>query len=204
LDGQALGAVQLDFAKPGRIGLATNGTAADFDGVSMTHGWEDFFDDNAVSWGSAEDGTPKQGDWAVKDGGLLGSGQAFRGSRQWGSYAFTASLKLVEGGGAYGEYAAYYDRKNHAEVLVDPQAATLTLNATVRGKADPGAPVALKDFDPMAFHAVRVVKDGFTFAVYLDGKAVTQRSISLAQGQPGLLTRNGRVLFDSISAVRWD
>lgn len=195
----------------GRIGLATVGTGAEFDGVAMTHGWEDFFDLDAVLWGDAEDGTKRTGEWGVQKSALIGSAagdggggaQAFRGTRQWRSYEFTVSFQAGDPDARPGLYAAYYDAKNYVRVTIDPLAKRLTTTAVINGQ--PGQPETTGvKLESSGYHTVQVIKHGTAFAIYFDGQLVQQRTISLPQGQPGLYVETGRVEFDSIRAIRRD
>lgn len=200
VDGRTLGVWGAPFGQPGGIGLITVEAAAEFDGVTFTQGWEDFFDSKGLRWDNPEDGSGSQGEWAVANGVLSGSGdgaRAFRGSRQWESYEFTAS---VNPNGRAGIYAAYYDQKNFATVTVDSQTRKLTLKATVAGKAEPEAEAALQTAQ---WHTLRVTKNGNVFTIQADGKQVLKQTINLPKGQPGLLVESGQAGFDSIRAVRW-
>ena len=208
LDGQPLGDVPAGFSRPGRAGLLTRGAAAEFDGIAMAHGWEDFFDQPALSWVSAEAGTRASGDWQVADSMLLqaasaGRAESFKGDRTWGSYEFTASLRPLNGSGAVGLYASYHDPKNYVEVLLDLQAGTLQTNAMVKGKGE-AISTPLDHLDPKAFQTIRITKDGFAYRIHLNGQLIQERTIPLRQGQPGLITIDTQAQFDSIRAVRWD
>jgi GH43 family beta-xylosidase len=226
VDGRLVGVWHVTLKGEGRIGVVTEGAAAEFDGVTLTEGWEDFFARGGSHWGEAGDGTKRTGEWRVENGALVGEvagagagggvgpgdvgvgARAFRGSRQWQTYEFTVSFRPLNQGARPGIYAAYYDQKNYARVIIDAQHDTLTSQAVVRGKAVALETVDLKTlFDqPLGlgeYHTIRVVKDGFAFNIYFDGKLVQQRRFELAQGQPGLLLENGQVEFDSIRAVRW-
>ncbi|HYF79401.1 MAG TPA: family 43 glycosylhydrolase [Symbiobacteriaceae bacterium] len=211
VDGQQVGIWKAELKGEGRIGVVTEGAAAEFDGVTLTRGWEDFFDGEAILWGDAEDKTARSGEWRLENAALVGEGttaQAFRGSRQWQNYEFTVSFRTLSQGARPGIYAAYYDKKNNVSVVIDPQKGTLTSQGVVRSKAQAAEAVDLKAtvdkaLDFAAYHTIRVVKNGFGFNIYLDGKLVQQRTFQLAQGQPGLLLENGLVEFDSIHAVQW-
>ena len=216
VDGLPLGTVTLAFPAPGRVGLMTEGAAADFDGVAFAHGWEDFFDGTAAGWGGSVAGTRPSGDWSVRDGALVqsaeqGRHQVFKGSREWGSYAFTVSLKLLAGGkqARYGVFAAYYDAANYVEALIDPSARTLITRAVVNGKPEQAESAPLQERlasapDFWVYHTLRVVKNGYSFTFYLDGEPFQQRTVQVAQGQPGLLSDNARVQYAALLAVRWD
>jgi len=205
LDGQLLRTLAIPYSGPARPGLLTSGAAAAFDGVSLTHGWEDFFDaDSAAGWGRAEAGTQRTGGWSVTDGALTGAGRIFKGTRQWGSYEFTASVRQVSGG-KYGLYAAYFDEKNHAEVLIDPERRVLTTQATVGGKPETPKETPLPEgFAANEFHTITVHKEGEQFRFFLDGAPVQEQTFRLAHGQPALLTETATAQYDSIRAVRWD
>jgi GH43 family beta-xylosidase len=205
LDGHPLGTMETPFTAPGKVGLATDQAAAEFDGVAFTHGWEDLFEHPVLTWAAAEDGTKPSGSWSVKEGLLTqsdtaGRHQTFKGTRQWGSYELAVTLQSA---GKAGVYGAYYDAKNYLDVLIDPAAGALVSTAVVGGKAETQS-APLKDLDPTAFHALRIVKDGFQFSIYVDGKLVQQRTATLSKGQPGLITDGAAVSFDSVKAVRWD
>ncbi|MGE5675512.1 MAG: hypothetical protein ACM3XM_16820, partial [Mycobacterium leprae] len=218
VDGRPLGSTTLAFKAPGKIGLATDATAAWFDGVAVTQGWQDFEGGPSTLWGAATDGvTAATGQWAVQENSLMqsqtqGQAQAFKGDRSWGSYQFSADLQLVEkGSGARaGEYAAYFDAKNYVQVLIDPDAGSITSQAVLKGKAQPATTTDLKTAFPKGldfsstYHTLQVTKNGFGFTLVLDGVQVQQFTANLPTGQPGLLTQNAAVRYDSIHVSRWD
>lgn len=81
-DGKAkvasVGSLAHDFTKPGRAGLAIRAAAAEFDGMAVVHGWEDFFDEPYHGWEVAS------GQWHIRESLLAGQGKLVKGA-PWGS-----------------------------------------------------------------------------------------------------------------------
>lgn len=213
LDGRTLSMEVFKFTAPGKAGLATEGAAADFDGVAIAQGWDDFLDGRPGLWAAAEDGTAHAGTWQSQGSYLeqINAGvraSAFKGSRSWKSYSFTVSLQpggAKPAGGKFGVYGAYFDAQNYFEVLIDPAAGKLETGGKLNGKDLDRMGVdlpALKDWS--TYHTLQVVKNGTTFIITVDGAERQSRPVRLPTGQPGLLTVNSTARFDTIHVARWE
>jgi|GEM_PF-3049469 len=220
VDGLPITTLSFPFPEPGTAGLVTYDASATFDGYAFAHGWEDLFavhvTQGLAGWGPAADGTKLAGRWSLKEGvpeqsSATGRAQAFKGSREWGSYQLTASLRPADPKtkGRIGLYAAYWDSRNYAALLLEPSTGQLVVRAEINGKTQKEQTIDLKQalggaLDFSAMHTLRVTKNGFDFFCDFDGVAVWKGRLELAQGQPGLLTEESAARYGSVLAVRWD
>ncbi len=212
VDDRKLGSAVFGYEGVGQVGLATSGGTPEFDGVALTHGWEDFFPaPGPMTWKFGEGNGTEQ--FTLSEQGYLVKPAVARrmsvlkGETNWASYEFTASLRQVPGPLSsptkYGMYAVYADAKNYVEVYLDPSQRRLVTRPVLKGKAgeEQATPI---EFNPEDWNTVTVIKNGFEFTVILNGKEVQKRTIQIARGQVGLVGEGNEAQFDSIRAVRWD
>jgi len=123
-------------------GLFCRNSAAEFDGVAYTIGWDEY-DERITGWGSAADGSPPGGEWRHrKECGLeqrkhSEPGRAFKGDLL-DQYEFTANLrtrKLEEGKERlYGVFPVFSDRNNYLKAMIDTRRRALVVSGMRNGK----------------------------------------------------------------------
>jgi hypothetical protein len=129
------------FGGGGVPGLYCFNTAADFDGVVYTVGWDEH-DEFIIGWGAAADGTPVGGDWHHhKDYGLEQKkhsepGRAFKGDLL-DQYEFTVNAEtyeLEEGKERlYGIFPVFVDRNNYLKAMIDTRNRELVVSGRREG-----------------------------------------------------------------------
>ncbi|MBB6184512.1 glycoside hydrolase family 43 protein [Oleiagrimonas soli] len=168
------------------------------------------------AWGDAAEGHPQAGQvvgaWSYPKGlsalSALGGAwdQAFRRSNPNAPDLHTHVEVAMQAKGTtqafpkYGIYCAYDDARNHAEMFIDPVYKVLATHAVVHGRDQGWRNTPLpSDFDPAAWHALDCRKHGesFTFSVDEghDDQVEQRRTVSLVNGQPGLVVVDVRAAY---------
>jgi hypothetical protein len=127
---------------PGVPGFYCSDSAAEFDGVIFTIGWDEF-DEYITGWGAAADGTPPGGEWRMdRDLGLeqrshSETGRAFKGDLL-DQYEFTVNVQLeeLEEGKErlYGVFPVFADKDNYIKAMIDTRARELLVSGKLNGK----------------------------------------------------------------------
>ncbi len=134
--------LQTKLIGPGVPGLYTSGSAAEFDGVIYTVGWDEY-DEYITGWGAAYDGTPPGGDWELDRDLALAQrshsqvGRVFKGDLLE-QYEFTVNAQLegLEEGDdrAYGIFPVFTDPENYLKAMIDTQARELVISGQLGGQ----------------------------------------------------------------------
>ncbi len=127
---------------PGVPGFFCADSAAEFDGVTYTAGWDEH-GEFITGWGRAADGTMPAGEWRhFKDRGLeqelqSGPGRAFKGDLL-DRYEFCVNVeldRLQEGSDRlYGVFPVFADRDNYLKAMIDTKARLLVVTGKLRGQ----------------------------------------------------------------------
>ena len=127
---------------PGVPGFYTKNSAAEFDGVIYTVGWDEY-DQFVTGWGTAAAGTPAGGDWRQdKDLGIeqrshSETGRAFKGDllNQY-EFCVNAQLEELEEGKdrLYGIFPIFADRDNYLQAMIDTRARELVVTGKLKGR----------------------------------------------------------------------
>jgi len=127
---------------PGVPGLYCGNSAAEFDGVTYTVGWDEY-DEWITGWGSAVNGTSPSGEWQMdKDLGLFQrthaeTGRAFKGDLL-GQYEFTVNAQLQEYEDGkerlYGIFPVFTDPDNYLKAMIDTRQRELVITGKLKGK----------------------------------------------------------------------
>jgi hypothetical protein len=114
-------------------GLMTEKTAADFDGVLYTIGWDEH-DANIAGWGAAASGEPQSGQWSVKNDGMsLTDGAVFKGELLREYEFSTHIMPEPETEGSVGIYPVYIDRENYLRAEIAPERGHLRVTGKHNG-----------------------------------------------------------------------
>lgn len=123
-------------------GFYCGNSAAEFDGVTYTVGWDEH-DEFITGWGSALNGTTPSGEWRMdKALGLFqrthsDTGRAFKGDLL-DQYEFTVNAQLdhfEEGKDRlYGIFPVFSDPDNYLKAMIDTQARELVITGKLNGR----------------------------------------------------------------------
>ena len=154
-----------------------------------------------------------KGKWSIIDGDYLsqtntkGRQTAIFTPADYGDYTaeFTVKKAASTAGkpmatGSLGCVFSYRNAKNFAEALISPKENILTVKCYADGKLTVCESSALpKDFDPAAWHHLRVEKHGTTARVYIDGMRKATVQLPLASGRIGYTTVDAPADFSYIA-----
>lgn len=189
---------------PGTIALQTMNAAARFDGVALTPGFEDAFDNPSVtSW------MIKSGTWLAEEEALHQvSGGSARHVALKGdlaeNYEWSASLRWRDNesvGSRVGIVAAA--TAEGSELVLGGFDRTIwplarfTVQYVVGGAVKNSFAVGLpRGFDYDAYHTIRVIKQGSQFTFFLNNQEIAATRIPMGAARPGLFTEGVRAAFD--------
>jgi hypothetical protein len=127
---------------PGVPGFYCFDSAAEFDGVTYTVGWDEY-DQYVTGWGAAADGSPPGGQWRMdRDLGMeqrshSETGRAFKGDLL-DQYEFTVNVQLEEleegKDRLYGVFPVFADKNNYLKAMIDTRARELVVSGKLNGK----------------------------------------------------------------------
>jgi len=132
--------IQTKLFGAGLPGLICRNSAAMFDGVIYTIGWDEF-DENITGWRFEEEGFETHGDWRLSKNGLeqkkhSGMAIALKGDRM-ASYEFTVNARTPElsdrKGEAYGVFPVFIDKDNYLQALINPYERKLVVTGKSNG-----------------------------------------------------------------------
>lgn len=205
LDGQSL----LELAGrslQGRFALLTEGCSAAFSAITLTDHFRDEFLD--PRWTPAQLGWHPAGGndgpgWEVRDGALeqtatdAGERRLCKGAAS-DRFEYGASLALRESAHEIPAYGLIAQHGEGARVIVWLQRAAGRWLLSVEGqdRASPLAELSLPpEFNPGAWHTLRLVRQGTELAVYLDGPLALVATVPGQPGGVGLATRGATAGF---------
>ena len=202
--------ILLPDAGAGRAGLVTRNSAAAFDGVVFTAGWDEHGED-IRGWGDGVDGTPRTGVWGSGAQGLVveptnGEARSFKGDLL---QDFEWSVQVVpdrpEANAEFGAYACYQDIRNHVRVSLDAAMAHLIVTERWQGVALPDRviPVRLREdrLQPPEESGInlRFVRAGEALSIYADGREAVTLHGAWPPAQVGLFAQNTVCRFNGIT-----
>lgn len=127
---------------PGRPGLCTTESAALFDGITYTIGWDEH-DHYITGWGASKSGIPSTGEWRLtREDGLeqkkhSEKGLAFKGDLL-DCYEFLTNVRTErlsdDKGEMYGIYPVFIDMENYLRAVIVPEHRTLLITGKKGGK----------------------------------------------------------------------
>ncbi len=193
------GPLATGFNAAGRPGLYADCTAARFDGVIYTIGWDEY-DEGIIGWGGAECGTSPGGTWTVGPDGLTqsaGSGQShvFKGDFM---PQYEASVQLYRqgaAGGIMGFYPVYIDSSNHVLAALDTAQNELTVTCTKAGAVVEQRQVSVSAAEAFNLRAVKLHE---RLILFVDGQEAADLAVSYPSSQVGLYTDNRPARFNGI------
>lgn len=134
--------IMTKMTAPGVPGFYCKNSAAEFDGVVYTIGWDEH-NQYVTGWGAAADGTPSGGDWrqdrdlGIEQRSHSEIGRAFKGDLL-DQYEFTLNVQLdrIEEGKErlYGVFPVFADRDNYLKAMIDTRARELVVSGKLNGR----------------------------------------------------------------------
>lgn len=102
--------------------------------------------------------------------------------------------------GDFGAVFSYKDADNYCEALVNPSSGSFAIIRHENGKICSDTVISLPDdFNPFAWHSVRVEKNGENARVYIDGMMKGLIRMTPESGRAGYITRNAGGDFSYIA-----
>ncbi len=196
--------------RPGHPGIVTRNSAALFDGVMYSIGWDEW-DGGIQGWGAAADGTPASGVWGDTKEGLAaefpeGEARAFKGDPLEGyEFSVLVTPEGGRGGAESGCYAVYADNANWLRVALDAALTKVRVTGMCAGAETPPVEAPLKVREHRIGNvndtgcALRVVRRADGVVVFADGLEVTTVPGRWPASQPGLFTSGVPCRFNYIT-----
>lgn len=193
--------IQTDITDPGVPGIYSDHTAAVYDGILYTIGWDEY-DDGITGWGSGVNNNSKIGAWTVDSDGISatsGNGYIYKGDLME-AYEFSTHLyKTGTADGLMGVTAVAIDQNNLLRAYFDLSANTFNVSGKQNGLSIGTRSVSVTDKDN---YNLRVVKLTDRVIFFVDGQEVLTRQVSFPASQVGLLTANMTARFNGILVFR--
>ncbi|MCF7849242.1 MAG: hypothetical protein K9M45_10345 [Kiritimatiellales bacterium] len=132
--------IQTRMFGAGLPGVYCQNSAAAFDGVVYTVGWDEF-NEYIAGWRFEEEGFETRADWRLSDEGLeqkkhSGTAMAPKGDRLE-SYGFTVNARTPElsdrKGEAYGVFPVFIDKDNYLQAVINPHERKLVVTGKSNG-----------------------------------------------------------------------
>lgn len=116
---------------------------------------------------------------------------------------FTAEFTVRTSGASVGKAGAifsYADPRNYSEALINAADTTFEVRSIRNGKIFLERQFSLpEDFDPTAWHSIRIEKTGTRLRAYIDGMRKLAEDTEISGGSVGYATRNGTGEFSYIA-----
>ncbi len=202
--------IHIRNAGPGRPGLVTRDSAAAFDNVVFTAGWDEY-DAHIRGWGAAVDGTPATGTWGVGNLGMLvepGAEEArlFKGDLlkdfEW-NVQVTPEAPLPDA--EFGCYAWYLNGANYIRLSLDAQMNTAKVSGKIKGETIAARvetiPLREKRLLPPDSGGInlRFRRIGEELVIFVDGREMFSLVGDWSPAQVGLFARNVSCRFNGIT-----
>ena len=154
----------------------------------------DYFERSEVG----NDWTLLGGQWSVVDADHLsqtatdGDYTALFNPCTYANYTAEFTLKAADAAsGAFGVVYSYEDADNYLEALINMETKSFDVRYVIDGKVKTTKSYALPaDFNPSAWHSIRVEKNNRRVRVYIDGMRKIQQSVQSGSGRVGYTTRS--------------
>jgi len=212
LNGMLLHTRDVDIG-PSQPGVVAEGTRTEYD--KFTLGAFNGFDPTRIpaltqGWGFAQSGVPGGEDFEIKSAQHLVLNSLdtawpsiWYGERLSKSYQFTVSVRELERAKAadypkYGVYAGFEDHENYVAVFLDAKNQVVTSYGLLHGKPMEWQNTGIS-IDPSKYHELKVIRNGSTFAFYLNGELMHTRDVNIGPSQPGVVAEGTRTEYDKFT-----
>ena len=164
----------------------------------------------AQGWGFAQNGVPNGGGFEIKSAQnlVLNSLDTMWPSIWYGdqlskSYQFTVFVRELERAKEvdypkYGVYAGFEDNENYVAVFLDAKNQVAASYGMLHGKPMEWQNTGIS-IDPSKYQELKVIRNGSTFAFYLNGELMHTREVNIGPSQPGLVAEGTRTEYDKFT-----